>query len=614
MTRSKILFVMLHPGFIRYYEDALHALADAGHHVHVAFEVSRTKLGEDATAQRLAGSSDRITCGTSPGRTESVRQFLARGDRSATRSGDSAWGPASAGSSRQSREEAWESLATTVRLLLDYLRYFEPAFANASRLRDRAEKRLPRVYVIIVKLVLRGGSRARRWLGSALRALERLIPAIPALEAFIREHNPDLLLVTPLVELGSQQVDYVKCAQRLGIPSALCVASWDNLTSKGLIRVIPDHVIVWNEAQKSEAITLHGVAPDRVVVTGAQLFDRWFETEPSRSREEFCRTVGLDPRERFVLYVGSSTFIAPDEVPFVERWISRLRSAADPAVASVGVLLRPHPANSRQWRTLDPAAFTNVAVWPPIGTDPNAADFGRDYFDSLYYSEGVVGINTSAQLEAGIVGRPVFTIRLPEFAHAQAGTLHFQYLVNPGAGLVQAADTLDDHVDHLAATFAGRRDAVEANRRFVGSFIRPLGIDVPAVPIFVRAIDRLQRLPRPAPRRDAWWVTAARVPTAGLAYLARTLAEDRPFWVYLLRPFLTAAVWAAALGFRFADGWREFTRVHVKRMRRRAYRFSYESFDRLSKRVRRANKSIGKSVRSAGVAAKRVVRRTRHAQ
>ena len=35
---------------------------------------------------------------------------------------------------------------------------------------------------------------------------------------------------------------------------ALPVLSWDNLTNKGLIRVQPDQVFVWNEAQKAEAV------------------------------------------------------------------------------------------------------------------------------------------------------------------------------------------------------------------------------------------------------------------------------------------------------------------------------------------------------------------------
>lgn len=603
---SRVLFVMLHPGFIRYYEDALHALAASGHHVHVAFEISRDKLGENVLAQRLAASSERITCGTTPARAESVRTFLARGDRSATRSGSPR--PVTR---EAAREEAWESLATTVRLLEDYLRFFEPAFAGAEKLRQRAEKRLPRVYTALVEAVARAGPWARRGLASALRAVERLIPANAAIEGFIREQRPDLLLVTPLIELGSQQVDYVKCARRLGVRSALCVASWDNLTSKGLIRVIPDHVIVWNEAQKAEAVGLHGVPPERVIITGAQLFDRWFESHPSRSRDEFCRAVGLDPQRPFVLYVGSSIFIAPEEVPFAERWLSRLRAAGDATVATAGALIRPHPANSRQWRAFDRDAFDNVAIWPAIGSDPNGPDFRRDYFDSLYHSAAVIGINTSAQLEAGILGRPVFTIQTPEFAHAQQGTLHFRHLVHEGGGLVRTAATLDEHVAQLAAQLQAGPDAGEANRRFVRAFIRPFGDDQPAVPIFADAIDAIASQPLPAVPADPWWIAPGRPIASVLARVARALAEDRPVWVYALRPAVTAGVWIAAAAYLAGGRVQEFRRHDAKRIRRTAYRAWYESSREFGKRVRRANKPVARAMRNAGIAARRVVRRSK---
>lgn len=602
---SRVLFVMLHPGFVRYSDQALDALVAAGHDVHVAFEVNRTKLGEDETARRLAERSPRLTCGSTPERPESVRDFLARGDREAVRTGGRTPSPWS----REGREEAWESLATTARLLVDYLRFFDPVFARAAALRARAEKRVPRVYRRWIRLVGRSGSVARRALAGVLAAIEHTIPPSRPIEEFLRAHNPDLLLVTPLVELGSQQVDYIKAARRLGIPSALCVASWDNLTSKGLIRVRPDHVLVWNETQKREAVELHGMAPGQVVVTGAHLFDRWFDARPSRSREEFCRLVGLDPDRPFVSYVGSSVFIAPDEVPFAERWLAALRASDDPAVARVGVLVRPHPANARQWRAFDAAAFENVALWPPIGTDPNAADFRRDYFDSLYHSLGVVGINTSAQLEAGIVGRPVFTIQAPEFAHAQAGTLHFQYLVGESGGLVQAAATLDEHIAQLAAVVRGEGGAGE-RREFVRSFIRPLGLDTPAVPAFARAIDELLQEPRLRPRA-ARWLIGLRPAAFVLAAVARTLADDRPLWVYALRPFATIGVWTWAGAYYAREAWRRRIVSNLRRAGRGAYRAGYEGSRQLRTRVRRANKRLVGGVRSVGVTVKRAVRSVR---
>ena len=121
------------------------------------------------------------------------------------------------------------------------------------------------------------------------------------------------------------------------------VASWDNLTGKGLIRVVPDRVLVWNNVQAEEAVAMHGIPRDRVVATGAPKFDEWFERRPSSSREELAR-VGLAPGP-YVLYACSSAFIAPDEVPFVARWLAAVR-APSPALGEVGVLVRPHPQNA----------------------------------------------------------------------------------------------------------------------------------------------------------------------------------------------------------------------------------------------------------------------------
>ena len=55
----------------------------------------------------------------------------------------------------------------------------------------------------------------------------------------------------------------------------------------------------------------------------------------------------------------------------------------------------------------------NAALY---GRNPLNPDAKADYFDSLYHSHAVVGLVTSAFLEAAIVGRPVHTLLLPELA------------------------------------------------------------------------------------------------------------------------------------------------------------------------------------------------------
>ena len=122
--------------------------------------------------------------------------------------------------------------------------------------------------------------------------------------------------------VGSQQIDYVRAARLLGIPSCLPVWSWDHLTSKAYLRDRPERVLVWNETRRREAIDVHGVPDDRVIVTGAQCFDHWFTRPPSRTRETLCAELGFDPQKPIVLYVCTGLIKgSPREPQFVREWL-----------------------------------------------------------------------------------------------------------------------------------------------------------------------------------------------------------------------------------------------------------------------------------------------------
>jgi hypothetical protein len=133
-----------------------------------------------------------------------------------------------------------------------------------------------------------------------------------------------------------------------------------------------------------------------------------------------------------------------------------------------------------------------VVVWPREAQFPTDTESKADYFDSIYHSACVVGLNSTAMLEAGLIGRPVLTILAPEFWESQEGTLHFRYLLEVGGGLLRVSRSLDEHLTHLADAVAGRDvEASERSRRFVEAFIRPHGLDHPVTPIFVDAVERL---------------------------------------------------------------------------------------------------------------------------
>ncbi|HKP17934.1 MAG TPA: hypothetical protein VJT84_05595, partial [Gaiellaceae bacterium] len=369
------------------------------------------------------------------------------------------------------------------------------------------------------------GPRGVRSLRRSLQAVERCLLPPPHIERFVADFEPDVVVSTHLAELGSTQADYIRAARRLGIHTAYLVFSWDNLTNKGLVRDLPELVLVWNELQAQEAVELQEIPRERVKVTGASAWDHWFEWEPSRSRDGFCVEVGLRDDHPILLYVCSSHFVAPNEVAFVRRWLAALRARGG-ALADAGVIVRPHPRNAKQWSEAD-LDDPQVRIWPRYGEEPLDETSRRNYFDSIHHSAAVVGINTSAQIESAIVGRPVHTVLDEEFRATQQGTLHFQYLQADDFGHVYAGRTMDEHLAQLEESLGGR-GYEQRNERFVQRFVRPLGRDVAGSPLVVEALEELAARPAPEPENGpplAPTVRAALRPVAALA--KRRQAERR---------------------------------------------------------------------------------------
>lgn len=391
----------------------------------------------------------------------------------------------------------WADTAYAFRATVDFLRFLHPDFAGAAVLRGRIKRKvLPAAFQWLDRIP----SLPPRVLGSllnALRACERAIPIDPRVLDLVRAVRPELVIVSPLVDAASAQVDWVKAATSLGIPSALAVASWDNLTNKGLMRVPPDRVFVWNDIQRAEAVRYHGVAPEQVATTGAPVFDRWFHARPSRSREAFCAAAGLSSTRPFVLFTGSSAFIArgDEEVEFVRRWIAALRSSAHPETQALSIVVRPHPYNVDAWAGRDLGEPGDAAIWPRSPFNAASEEGRADFFDSLYYAAAVVGINTSAMIEAAIVGRPVLTVT--DFA-TQGGTLHFRYLLPEHGGAVLAASTFEEHCTQLAQVVRDPDAARARAEGFVASFVRPHGLHEEAAPRLVKAIEEAAAIRRAA--------------------------------------------------------------------------------------------------------------------
>ena len=114
---------------------------------------------------------------------------------------------------------------------------------------------------------------ANRLTQRLLRLFERIVPADAKIRESLLACSLDVVIVTPTNLRKGEEIEYVKAAKALNIPTVVPVHTWDNLTTKDLIHVAPDLTLVWNLAQLKEAVDIHGIPECQIVITGTPIMD-----------------------------------------------------------------------------------------------------------------------------------------------------------------------------------------------------------------------------------------------------------------------------------------------------------------------------------------------------
>ena len=451
----RILVTLGSPSMLRIYDATLRALADRGHRVTLAVNAFKPSVDVvDINDERIRFA------GVVP-----------------------------------KRRDVWAAFLRSLRTRMDFVHYLDGRFADTPLLQTRMYRQaVPGPLRRVWKLRSISTLRVVRLL-RVLKAIESAVPLNGRVARFLAKQRPDVVFVSPLIHGIADQDDLVRAARSTGVPVVAGIAGWDNLTSKGRLRAKTDAIVVWNDQLQREAIEFHGVEPERVVVTGAQVYDYLFERHPRATRDEFCRMLRLPADRVLILFAGSSRVVGQSkrskaEIPFVRDWLAALRASGDPRLRDAAVLIRPHPLMIDRWKDADFSDLGPVAVWPSTsvaGTDEHRTTL----FDSLFHCDAVVGLNTSVMIEASILRKPVLSIVLPDFADVQDGTRCFRYLRPEHGGFLQLASSFEQHLEQLSAALHAPELVAAEAERFVASFVRPHGAGTACAPLLADAIEQV---------------------------------------------------------------------------------------------------------------------------
>ncbi len=306
-----------------------------------------------------------------------------------------------------------------------------------------------------------------------LTLIERLAPPDQNIMGWLHSKQPDVLVASPCNMRYSQELELVKAAKRMGIPTVIPVLSWDNTSTKGLFHIHPTRVLAWHDGHRNDCIKYHGIPEKKIVIVGSPFFDKWFDKQSDAiTREEFCKQVGLDPARPYVLYLGSSANIAADETWLVRDMNDALKSSGNSALQNTQILFRSHPAN---WQNGLKLLDNGIGVWPREGTLPDSEETFKDFYNSLTHASCVVGLNTSGMLDALIMNKPVISPLIERYRLTQEKAEHFMRMRDNNTLYVAA--NVAEILQYIAALSAGDDPLAGKRRSFIEKFVRPCGID-----------------------------------------------------------------------------------------------------------------------------------------
>ncbi|HQP86713.1 MAG TPA: hypothetical protein PLL76_10680 [Thermoanaerobaculia bacterium] len=186
--------------------------------------------------------------------------------------------------------------------------------------------------------------RRRCLIDSALRIEASMTPAPDGVRGLFEKYPPNLVVSTQPLEVWES--DLVSYARKHGVPSLGIIKSWDNVLRRPQARA--DKIAVWGRANHREALEIERYREDEVKEVGACAFDRYFEADAIRPREELWKAKGLDPSRPIILFGTAGAFSGDWDETFMMDLLLEMTAQSED-LKDVQFVCRLHPCSRLQY-------------------------------------------------------------------------------------------------------------------------------------------------------------------------------------------------------------------------------------------------------------------------
>lgn len=214
-------------------------------------------------------------------------------------------------------------------------------------------------------------------LRKAYLAAERALFAGREYDDLLARRRPDLV-VTGTPGYHRNDVHLLRAARRARVPTATVMLSWDNLTSKGYMGAVPDHLLVWSDLMADEAVEYHDYPRKNITWTGAAQFDQYLEVRESFDAAAWRRNHGIASDACLIVYGTINPAVLPHEPAIVQQIVAAMRDGRFRSRPHLWLRLHPQVVGGQYAQSLEPyraLAGPDVTVEaPPVQSEQLAWD------------------------------------------------------------------------------------------------------------------------------------------------------------------------------------------------------------------------------------------------
>lgn len=260
--------------------------------------------------------------------------------------------------------------------------------------------------IVMTKLMVEG-----RFPHSVFRHLFLKYAHSQEIKEIFERYNPKVVFSTDVFD----ERDCLVAAEsrRRNLKLIGMVRSWDNCYSKGLLRVIPDKLVVNNPTIKDEATSLHDVPAEDIVILGSPQHDVFINNKRT-PRGKFFSSMNLDQDKKLVLFAPAGSILSDTDGEVTEIFKKALEDGK--FKQPVQFLIRNHPNHPANLNSI--ASATGMVVENPgvvfNPKNPKDTELTQDdnehLADELFYADVVVWVATTLPLDAVVFDKPLVSV------------------------------------------------------------------------------------------------------------------------------------------------------------------------------------------------------------